>query len=102
MSIEDAAKKSYKIGRRQRVGRPELACVLRRSDDGGIKVSQSNLTDAERHQLYAHFGSAQRGRTGGLVKGAGYATWIDTVEAGTAEQFMRAIHAMPVPFMVMS
>jgi hypothetical protein len=92
----------YQIGRMQAGGELEHAFNIRRTDEGGIKISKiERLTDAERRELFAHFGKSHMARTGGRDDQGGFWEGFAEVKPGTVEHFRKAVGNLPGRFKVM-
>jgi len=86
---------TYQIGRKASGNELTHVFDIRRTDDGGIKLSKVvGLGDAERQMLLAHFGRPQTIRTGGRD---GDEFWEGFKEAkpGTREHFLHAVNHIP-------
>jgi len=91
----------WQIGRVGPKGKLSHAFNIRRTDDGGIKLSKAQgLTEAERHDLFAHFGRVHQARTGGYRDGEHWEGW-KKVEPGTEQHFLKAVWSLPGLFKVM-
>lgn len=85
-----------------RVGRKDGLTVtpafdLEQLDGGGIRFTNiRQLTDAERHQVMAHFGRVFRGKF--QVAGGQH---FRTLEPGTVMHFEHAAYQLPNPFQLL-
>ncbi len=102
MTIQEAAARTYRIGRDVLRGEPKAAFSIRRRDDGGISLlnMREPPDSAERMMLFTHFGSPIDYVSGGEEDGEQYTEMV-TTEAGSAEHFVAAIHALPAPFILL-
>lgn len=102
MDFAALAKETWRVGREKPKAMPEFAFNLKRSDDGGISMSnvQPGLTDTERHRLLVHFGSMLHARIG--TSNESEATDGDELRSpGTVEHFVCAVHRLPPPFVLL-
>lgn len=99
MDKAQAAQHTFHIARHAKVGRPTYAFDLRRTDNGGLAISNVKLApdDIERQALYAHFGKPLVSRSG-FTNAEGATETVITTKPGTAEHFLAAVHRLPLPF----
>ena len=101
-TLEEVAKRSFRVGRNQTPGEPSFAFNIRRKDDGGISLFgiDAPLAESERQMLFAHFGSPIETRDGDIEDGVAWTTEV-TRTPGDAEHFVAAVHQLPAPFILL-
>ncbi|MCH9835944.1 hypothetical protein K0U83_09790 [bacterium] len=96
----------FRVGKAPNVGVPKHAFDIRRTADGGIKISNiTDLSDVDRKVLYRHFGSSVTARAGGTMMDSQgdplQFTVLETEEPGSEKHFVMAVLDLPLPFTVM-
>ena len=87
--------RTYRIGK-QHGASFYPACKIARKADGGISLTDVEISSEERSLLLAHFGRVIRGRTGVANE-----QHIRSFMPGTQAHFDQAVHLLPAPFGLM-